>query len=97
MSKQRPGTTPEAIENEMITLAMDMAREQIKNRTASSQVLTHFLKAGTVKDILERERIELELELIKAKTETMKSSKKVEELMTEALRAMKTYTGGDNE
>jgi len=97
MSKQRPGTTPEAIENEMITLAMDMAREQIKNRTASSQVLTHFLKAGTVKDILERERIELELELIKAKTETMKSSKKVEELMTEALRAMKTYTGSDNE
>ena len=91
--KRRPGTTPEAVESEMIALAMDVAREQMENRTVSSQVLTHFVKAGAMKNSLERKKLELELELVKAKTESIKSQKNVEELMKQALDAMKTYSG----
>jgi len=93
--KHKPGTTPEAVESEMVALAMDVARSQMESGTVSSQVLTHFLKAGAIKNSLEQKKLELELELVKAKTESIKSSKNVEELMKEALRAMKTYSGSD--
>lgn len=94
--KRRPGTTPEAVESEMIALAMDVAREQMESRTVSSQVLTHFIKAGTIRSSLEKKKLELELELVKAKTESIKSSRNVEELMKEALKAMRTYSGSDD-
>jgi hypothetical protein len=93
--KRRPGTTPEAVESEMIALAMDVAREQMENRSVSSQVLTHFIKAGAIKNTLEQRKLELELELVKAKTDSIKSSKNVEDLMKEALKAMRTYSGRD--
>jgi hypothetical protein len=81
----------------LIALAVDLAEEQIRNGTASSQVITHFLKLGSTKDKIEKEILEQQKELIKAKTESIQSAKRVEELYKEALNAMRLYTGASRE
>ena len=91
--RRRPGLTPEARENQLIADAMDMAEEQIRNRTASSQVLTHFLKLATTKMELEKEKIRYDIELSKAKTEAIQSSQHTEELYKNAIKAMQRYSG----
>ncbi len=91
--RQRPAIDPEARENQMIALAMDLAEQQMIDGTASSQVITHYLKLGATKERIEKEKLELELELIKAKTENLQSAKRIEQLYAEALDAMKTYGG----
>jgi len=91
--RRPPGTTPEAIENRMISLAIQVAEKQMREGTASSQVISHFLKLGSTKEREEKEILVLQKELIKAKTESIQSGKRVEELYTNALNAMKTYSG----
>lgn len=82
----------------MIADAMDMAEEQIRNRTASSQVLTHFLKLATTKMELEKEKIRYDIELSKAKTEAIHSAQHSEELYNNAIKAMRQYSGqGESE
>lgn len=96
--KRRPALTPEARENQMIALAVDLAEKQLMEGTASSQVITHFLKLGSSKAELEREKLAMENELIKAKTESIQSQKKMEEVYLNALNAMKRYSGhGDDD
>ena len=89
----RPALTPEARENQMISLAEDLAEKQLLDGTASSQVLTHYLKLGTMKYKLEIEKLREENELLKAKTESLQSSARMEELYLEALKAMSDYKG----
>ena len=89
----RPALTPEARENQLIYLATDLAEKQLREGTASSQVITHYLKLGSTKERLEKEKLEKENELLKAKTESIQSAKRVEELYREALNAMKRYSG----
>ena len=96
--KMRPALTPEARENQMIALAVDLAEQQLRDGTASSQVITHFLKLGSTNARLEKEKLEEENKLLKAKTEALQSAKKVEELYAEAISAMKRYSGrGDSD
>lgn len=94
--KIRPAMSPEARESQMIALAVDLAEKQLLEGTASSQVITHYLKLGTTKERIEREILEKQKELIEAKTENLQSAKKIEELYTEALNAMRHYSGQDN-
>lgn len=91
--KIRPALTPEARENQMISLAVDLAEKQLIEGTASSQVITHYLKLGSTKERIEKEILEKQKELISAKTEAMKSEKRVEELYENAINAMKKYSG----
>lgn len=91
--KMRPALTPEARENQMISLAIDLAEEQLRSGTASSQVITHFLKLGTTKAELEKEKLEQENELLKAKTKALESGEEVKVLYEQALKAMKNYSG----
>lgn len=94
---RRPAMTPDARENQMINLAVDLAEKQLEEGTASSQVITHFLKLGSSKERLEREKLEEENKLLRAKTESLQSQKRVEELYAEALTAMRRYNGqGDS-
>lgn len=96
--KRRPALTPEARENQMISLAVDLAEKQLQEGTASSQVITHFLKLATAKERIEREILEKQKDLITAKTEALQSAKRVEELYTNALNAMRNYSGqGDSD
>ena len=90
---RRPALTPEARENQMISLAVDLAERQLEEGTASSQVITHFLKLGSSKERLEREKLEEENKLLRAKTENLQSQKRVEELYAEALTAIRRYSG----
>lgn len=91
--KRPPATTPEARENQLISLAVDLAEEQIRNGSASSQVISHFLKLGSTKEKLEKDILEQQRELLRAKTEALQSAKRVEELYTKALDAMRRYSG----
>ena len=87
----RPALTPEARENQLISLAVDLAEKQLQEGTASSQVITHYLKLGSTKERLEKEKLAEENKLLKAKTEAIQSQKRVEELYSEALDAMRRY------
>ena len=91
--KIRPALTPEARENQMISLAVDLAERQLQEGTASSQVITHYLKLGSMRERLEREKLEEENKLLKARTEQIQSMKRVEELYEEAIKAMRNYGG----
>lgn len=93
----RPALTPEVRENQMIALAIDVAEKQLREGTASSQVITHYLKLGSTKERLEKEKLEEENKLLRAKTENLKSMKHIEELYSEAITAMKDYAGQGSE
>lgn len=91
--KMRPAITPEAEENRMISLATKLAEKQLLDGSASSQVITHYLKLGTMKAQLEKEKLERENELLRAKTENLESAKRIEELYAKAISAVRTYSG----
>lgn len=91
--KMRPALTPESRENQLISLSVDLAEKQLREGTASSQVITHFLKLGSTKNQLELEKIRHENALLEAKTQSLQSAKRVEELYENALNAMKDYGG----
>ena len=92
-TKQRPALDPEARENQLIALAINLAEKQLIEVTASSQVITHYLKLGSTKERIEKEILEKQKDLITAKTEAIQSAKRVEELYANALEAMRTYSG----
>lgn len=95
--RRPPATTPEAKENQLIALAYDQAEKELMNGKASSQVITHFLKLGSQKERKELLLLEQEIELKKAKTESIQSAKRIEELYNKAVRAMSDYSGGDED
>lgn len=92
-----PATTLEGREKQLVALAVDVAERQLKNGTASAQVVTHFLKLATVKEQLEREKLVQENDLLKAKVEALASGKRVEEMYSNALNAMRMYSGNEPE
>ena len=91
--RRKPALTPEARENQLISLAVDLAEKQLMEGTASSQVITHYLKLASTKEKLEREILEQQKLLMEAKTENLKSAKRIEELYENALDAMRSYSG----
>jgi hypothetical protein len=91
--KMRPALTPEAREDQMVHLAVNLAEQQLMDGTASSQIITHYLKLATVNAQLEREKLKYENELTKAKIEAIQSQKASEELYKKALDAMRNYSG----
>lgn len=95
VKKIRPATSPEARENQLIALAVDLAEKQLLEGTASSQVITHYLKLGTQKEKLEREILEKKKDLMQAQTDNLQSIKKMEELYANAINAMRHYSGQD--
>lgn len=93
--KRRAAMSPEARENQLISEAVDLAEEQIINGTASSQVITHFLKLGSMKERLEREKLQNENELLKAKVKNLESAERSEEMYRKVINAMREYSGND--
>lgn len=86
-----PALTPEGRENQLISLAVACAEKQLMDGTASTAIITHYLKLGSTRERLEQERLEKENELLRAKTESLASQKRVEELYGQALNAMRSY------
>lgn len=97
VKKSRPALTAEGREKQMISLAIDCAEKQLREGTASSQVITHYLKLASTKNLLEMEKLKKENELLKAKTEAIKSAKSQEELYAKAIAAIRRYSGAGEE
>lgn len=89
----KPAETPQARENQLIGFAYDLAEQRLLDGTATSQEVVHFLKLGSTKERLEREKLEIENELMKAKIAYMESNQRVEELYANAIKAMTIYSG----
>lgn len=90
---KRPAFTVEGRENQLISMAVDLAEKQLREGTASSQVITHFLKLGTTMAQLERERMENENQLLLAKTKALSDAADMKQMYAEAIAAMKRYSG----
>lgn len=88
-----PARTPEDRESQIASLAFDLAEKQIRDGTASAQVITWALKLGSTREAIEKEKIRNENALLATKKEIMESQKAVEELYTQALDAMRAYSG----
>lgn len=97
VKKSRPALTAEGREKQMISLAIDCAEKQLREGTASSQVITHYLKLASTKNLLEMEKLKKENELLKAKTDAIKSAKSQEELYAKAIAAIRRYSGAGEE
>ena len=89
----RPAISSDAREKQLINMAMTLAEQQLRDGTASSQVITHYLKLATQKDQTELELLALQKELVKAKTEALEAAQRNEEMFAEAIRAMGIYSG----
>lgn len=95
--RRPPATTPEARENQLVSLAFDLAEQQLREGNASAQVTSHYLKLGTAREKLELEKLRKQNELLKNQSEAMASGKVVEELYSKALNAMRSYQGQEVE
>lgn len=91
--RNRPAIDPEARQNQLIALAVDCAEKQLRDGTASSQVITYYLKQSSRENQLKIEQLEEENKLLRAKTEALQSEKRSEELIEEALKAFRNYAG----
>lgn len=96
-TKSHKSLTPEGRERQMISLAVDLAEKKLRDGTASSQVICHYLKLGTEREVLEREKIKKENELLETKKVTLEVGQRSEELVEEAIKAFKTYSGNNTE
>ena len=94
--KRPPARTPEARENQLISLAIDLAEKQLSEGTASSQVITHYLKLGTTREKIEKEMLVQKSEHLKAQTEAIRNAEKSEEIYQKAMDAMRAYSGRGN-
>ena len=92
MKRQTPAITPEGREDQMIAYAINLAEEQLRNGTASSQVITHYLKLGSMKEKYERQKLQEEIKLLTAKTEAIKADRERNDLYSQVIEAIRTYT-----
>lgn len=92
MPMRRAATTPDDREKQLINDAYDLAEQQIRAGTASSQVVTHFLKAGSTREQIEKQKLLKDLEVADAKIAQMQQSARLEELLGAAIDAMRSYS-----
>lgn len=93
VKKRAPARSLASRENQLISLAVDLAEKQLQEGTASAQVITHYLKLGTTRERLEKLKLEKENELLAAKTESLRSEKTLSDLYQGAIHAMRRYSG----
>lgn len=88
-----PALDPESRENQMISLAINLAEQKLRDGTASNQLIVHYLRLGSTKERLEKEKLERENELLKAKTESIESQERSDKLYADAIIAIRHYSG----
>lgn len=95
--RRPPARTPEERQNQLISLAYDLVEERLRDGTATSQETTQFIRMGSMREQVELERLRRENELIRAKMEALESAKHMEEIYANAISAMRSYSGSDDE
>lgn len=88
-----PAPNPEIAEQRCIDASFSLALRQLEDGSASPSVITHFLKMGTEKTRLEREKLEKETALLKTREHAIRSAEQTEKIYADAVQAMKIYTG----
>lgn len=94
---RRRARTPEARENQLMDLAVDLAEKQLSEGTASSMVITHYLKMASQRNRLEQEKLQKEIEFLRAKTDAYEADRRSDEKYERALRAFSLYSGHPEE
>ena len=89
----RPALSVENREMQLGSLAVDLAEKQLREGTASSQIITHYLKAVSQREQLELERLRSENEMLRAKTKAIASAEDQKILLEKALKAFTEYAG----
>lgn len=95
--KELPLMTLEAQENRMISKAMKLIEQRIDDGTASAQETVLFARMGTTPERLEKKLKEKNLQLMDAKTESLKNSKITADLMQQVMDAIRGYRGDPDE
>ena len=93
--KFTPALTTERRMNQLASLAMDQVEERMRTGKASAAEYVHFLKYASLKEQKELEKLELEKQLLEAKTDSIKAQKNTAELYSKALKAMNLYSGNE--
>lgn len=93
--QEPPAQDPVAREKQLINLAVDLAEKQLIEGTASPSVVTHYLKLASTRESLEREILEKQAKLIAAKADSISQAKDTEEMVKQAIDAMRTYSGSN--
>lgn len=91
---QKPATTPEAREQQLVSLAVNLAEKQLRDGTAAPSVINHFLKIASTRESIEREMLEKQSKLIEAKAQNIAKDREAEDLAKAAIEAMKNYNSG---
>lgn len=84
---------PAAREQHMISLAVDLAEKKLRDGTATSQIIEHYLRLGTARAVVDVALMQEELELKRAKTEQIRSMHTEAEKYQEAIEAFRIYSG----
>lgn len=90
----RPSASPEAREQQLVNLAVNLAEQQLRDGTASPSVINHFLKIASSRETIEREILEKQAKFLEAKAQNMNRDREVEELTKAAIEAMQSYNSG---
>lgn len=93
----RPASDPDNREKQLVSLAYDLAEERLRNGSATSQEIVHFLRLGSIRERKELEMIEKKNELMSAKTDALQSAKRIEELYSNAIQAFGMYRGNQSD
>ena len=90
----RPAESPEARENQLIALAVNLAEKQLRDGSASPSVINHYLKMASTREKIERQMLEKQAALLDAKAQNIADSKDNEQIAKAALEALKSYNSG---
>lgn len=94
---RRRAQTPEERENQLIALALDRVEERMLNGTASGQEYVQFIRMASSKARAENEKLKLELDLVRAKTENLRQQQRTDEMFANAIAAFKRYSGASDD
>lgn len=91
-----PAKTDEERQKQCIALAYDCVEKRLRDGSASSQEVCHFLKLATEQAELEREKLKSETTLANAKVEALKAQEKQDVDYGKVLDALRRYGGSNN-
>lgn len=86
-----PPVTIEDAEDQLVSLAFGLAKQRLQDGSASNQLIAEILRMGTAKEKLQKEKLRKENELLRAKTESLKSQKTTEEFYSRVLNSLHSY------
>lgn len=89
--------TPEAREQEMIALAMDLAEQKLRDGSAPAPLVMLFAKAGLDRERLEREGLEINNRLGHTKASQIEQMTQSNEKLDRVFKALRTYQGMPDE